>query len=554
MADQEDNEAKIAKALQLALHIVKPYTPGRDIRMFLTEVEYAIDATNLPWKLVLTVLHSRTDGRLQKWIHTHRSQLTNFTVTKHLILEHFGPTPLELTSAFQECRLEPGEDVRLYHDRFLNTLADLGIDASNALALHNYIQGLGELGAMVSMAKYTKIEDVRDAVVQLQGFMRHSSQPTSAHTVPQSPFTSLLSMGALLAQSQQFYSNAGTPPPTFAPSRPPGYISYAEPSSSPAQTFSGPVEGREPWKGKGTGYRSWGEGNGASHGYYGRGTPQQISGQHMYENRWQWATQPSQPLGWESQGFQGTQGRAYSSSGGGEDEVEAVRRELEEWKMRLAQQERHGDATNMVMMVPEVDTSVNSGGYHRYPSIPVYANEAQHPRNLGQLPTYDDFDMDGDGLRPRKAPPVGPRRAEDLGAIPLDVRLEMVQRLLGSRKYVVSIHELLALAGLPFQQKLVEGFNKCCMQDEQPPAAPQPTGARNPATTVHYMGDQQTAMCKQSINSGPFKVPGQAATNADVRKPLRRTSPPSPSSHCIRSPRPCRRSPVGGARWLRSRY
>lgn len=57
------------------------------------------------------------------------------------------------------------------------------------------------------------------------------------------------------------------------------------------------------------------------------------------------------------------------------------------------------------------------------------------------------------------------------------------------------------------------------MQDEQPPTAPQPTGSRTPATTVHYMGDQLTAMCKQSISSGPFKVPNQAATNANVRKP-----------------------------------
>lgn len=151
-----------------------------------------------------------------------------------------------------------------------------------------------------------------------------------------------------------------------------------------------------------TGSRGRGKARGTGHGRRGVAPAMGTMGEAhrnrlvahtLYEKIRQW-TQPSQPLGWGSrgfqgaQGFQGTQGRVYSSSGGVEDEVEAVRRELEELKMRLAQQERHGDATNMVMMVPKVDTSVNTGGYHQNQASPSTPTRRTVPATWGScLPT-----------------------------------------------------------------------------------------------------------------------------------------------------------------------
>ena len=54
------------ETLELWRSTVEDRPPHLDRQLFGT-LRYVIDATNLPWKLVLTVLHLRTDGRrLQK--------------------------------------------------------------------------------------------------------------------------------------------------------------------------------------------------------------------------------------------------------------------------------------------------------------------------------------------------------------------------------------------------------------------------------------------------------------------------------------------------------
>ena len=62
----------------------------------------------------------------------------------------------------------------------------------------------------------------------------------------------------------------------------------------------------------------------------------------------------------------------------------------------------------------------------------MYGNGATRPRNMTQLPTFDDQDMDETmNARPCRAPPVGPRQAEDVEvSISTDVPGELVQRLL----------------------------------------------------------------------------------------------------------------------------
>jgi hypothetical protein len=99
----------------------------------------------------------------------------------------------------------------------------------------------------------------------------------------------------------------------------------------------------------------------------------------------------------------------------------------------------------------------------------VFATEApavtsQRPRNLGQLPVYEDAAM-GEAAetarKPRRAPAVGARRADEL-PVPTDTAQDVLRRLFDSRKYSFSMHELLTLASPAFQQKMAEGFNKCC--------------------------------------------------------------------------------------------
>ena len=78
---------------------------------------------------------------------------------------------------------------------------------------------------------------------------------------------------------------------------------------------------------------------------------------------------------------------------------------------------------------------------------------SQRPRNMTDLPVYDDNLMTD--VRPKKAPNVGARRAEEtyiehpLG----DTTQSILRRIFDSRKMTVTLGELLTVASAPFQQK-----------------------------------------------------------------------------------------------------
>ena len=468
------------KGLTMALNMVKNYpSTTKDIKTFLAEMECAVEATQLPWKHVLLLLGAKTEGRVLKWVHANKPLLTDFPTLRQKMIEHFGPTPSELTAAFQECRLESGEDVRTFHDRFLSTLADLDIDTDNPLAMHNYIQGLGDLGAIVSLSKYRRIEDVRDAAIQLQGFLRRNSQGLP-----------LAGIGALMTQAGNHSSlqapakqHGGTGAPPYNKGRDQGR-SYSTSMGERNESAPGNGHERRPWGQSGASRTGWNEGAG------------------------------------------------YPRSGNTDrDQVEQMRRELESMKLQLMQQGRQGAATNMMMMLEDEDP------------ISVYGNNATRPRNMTQLPTFEDVDMGEEGAnpRPRRAPPVGPKRAEEVEtATTTDVPSEVVHRVLGSRKYVLSLHELLSLSNLGFQQRLADGFNKCCAasppsQTLNTPTAPRgnvphPQGVPMVPTPVHYSGQPFAASQPPPPPTRPptsrAAVPARPATPMRPRVTFADEAPP----------------------------
>ena len=195
----------------------------------------------------------------------------------------------------------PGRYVRTFHDRVLSTLADLDIDANTPLTLHNYIQGLGDLGAIVSLSQHRRIEDVRDAATELQGFLRRNSQE-----IP------LAGVGALRTQS----------------------------GSNVLPAAYGQHSGSAPWYGRSREQ----EGSGNQHRVF----APSATAPHDAAVRKPWQQSPTTRGSWNESAGQPKPGLHQNRE---RDQVEAMRRELEALKLQLMQQNRKGTSTYTILYV-----------------------------------------------------------------------------------------------------------------------------------------------------------------------------------------------------------
>lgn len=222
--NMESTYAARKEARENILNLVDSHTGAPDhkqVKSFIRSVKNAVAMSGVPWSMMPSLLVSKTEGSAQQWLDDNQHLFIDFDVFKRLMMEKFGPSQADLTNAFETCSLEPGEDIRHYHHRFVTLVADLDIDPNHALAIQHYIHGLGEVGALVSITKHRDLESILETVTNLQGFMRRHP-----NTAP------MASVGALLAHAglHSSYSNAAHPA-TPAPA----HTLY----SSPAHASSG---------------------------------------------------------------------------------------------------------------------------------------------------------------------------------------------------------------------------------------------------------------------------------------------------------------------------
>ena len=470
------------KAFSTAMTLVKSFPKDNpDIRAYCSDLRAAQAVCNLSWPLLLNVIQARLTERPRTWFESHKGAIHSVDHLEEQLRKQFGQSISELANQFSTIHLQEGEDVRTYHERFLQTIYDLEMDQNNAIAVDAYINGLGELGLMATSC--TTIEEAKDKATHTQCYQRRMLNRTTG--TPAGPSN----------QGQSFLGNLAA---TFS--------TKPQPYQQAARTnYSGPkpsMDGSRPWEGNRQGnwnYPNQGQQWNGDSIRGGSNVPNNGSMRSgsaagpAHKPPWQ---QPSQHP-WNGGGRGGPNRDDYTArenarlattfaddGPGGAGDVESLRRELEQLKVHNAQLRQRGPGgpgsgpnqqptrSHMMHLIEEeeiqpdykpiTDIYVNQGPFS---VMNMGAAAAQRPRNFDQLPTYADEPM-MEAPRVRRAAPAGPTRADAMPAAA--GTSDLSRKIMEGRKYIVSIKDILTVASRDFQEKVAKEFNSCCTVNQAP--------------------------------------------------------------------------------------
>ena len=518
------------QAMTHALKLVSIYPSEiHDIRSFIADIESAQVECGLDWDGMLGVVQRRLHGPARNWFDNTKFELTTFDIFASRFKQQFGRTAAELIAVLNRMTMHPEEDVRVYSDRFLSCMNEIGLRDDDPMVLESYLRGLG------SHSFYARITPGVDSVTKAQAI------------AIQNQATLRLTGGSFI----------GAQPHWPAANRHLGRQQDRRyPAASPEDGYDGSFRNsRNQWDDPRPSYRSqpvrWAnepqryqpppaqpsshapplrqyQGNPPSVPPTSGGPPRQAPLVHPWGNRSETTNNPPHNVG------------RPSAPPPSQNTMDALARQMEELKIKMNRQAPGNQGYDPPMRTHMMQ--VQDGGS---PSSVYAVPSATRPRNLEQLPTFDDVAMTENRAPPtvRKAPAVGPRRAEE---VPSLAAIDQAKKLLESRKYIVSFKDMIMTGNNQFHRTVANEFNRLVAVSEQQQASNSVnhTTSATPNVTprkVHF-GSSMTAPPSQPPRSNrndlalavsAAEKPGMVEIEVYVNKHPVRAFIDTGAEHCV---------------------
>jgi len=484
------------RAMKHALQLVSIYpTNIQDIRSFLTDIASAMHISDIDWNGMLEVIQRRLEGVSRLWFNNHKKDLTSLAVFTSRFQQQFGRSASELIGHLTRMTMRDNEDIRAFSDRFLSCMHECDLTDDDPMVLESFLKGIGHHSTFVRLQRPRTVtqaieiaREVQDAIhitgghfpfqpVRFENTGRNNSRSHGGDDITQA--RTGYSSGNNF-RGEQFHDQK--PPYQYqGQQRPSGRWQPQE--NSTLQVPPPAAQQHQPYQGR----------------------PQGVQQQQNNRGdiRHPWANRNE-----GTQGQQQNQGRQPSSTlPPSQNTIDALTRQMEDLRIKIHQAQQasgnNGQTSNtrahMMQQVPTED----------FPR--VYANEpsAQRPRNIGQLPTFADEPMAETIARPRRAPAVGPRRADDTGVAAAPTSsTDMTRKMMESKKYLMSFKDLVIHGNAQVHQTLANEFNRFVSMSQQQQLS---------GSAVNVVGSSQSASTPAHHRRVHFSpVPTQLSTPSDT--------------------------------------
>lgn len=494
------------KLKQAAWTVGKFDGKAEDVRSYLLDLQH-LKGMNLSWVDITIILKKTLEGSARKWFNYHYDMISSLDELCTEIEKNFSIDPSEAAQLLSTMSIKPQEHIREFTDRFTDLVDRAGLARDHVMVRQHFLRALHPYTDS-SMVHLQTLEEMKHAAITLKS-MR----------VPPGSFGSPL---PLFSGDRPDRGPRQDRPPrkdTAYPDRwdrggppheatPPTWNRQGNPTQAPPQTRSDRPTGWQqtgihPWRDR-QAQGPQGPQAGGNPGGPSRPTGNQLQTdlETLTKQMDDLKLRLAQPSGPRAHVMQVCDHQATCTDSGAPVSEDV----FEQYKALalMAQRIRETVGTDLDdesntwnepsqptpaahMMHVWDDTPDMAHEYFNAPEgvYPAYANpprrsadgpppgqpNAQRPRNIHDLGTYDEPMAEAAPLRPQRAPLAGSRRAAPLE--PQAAGPDLIDKILESKKITVSQAELMKVArnGPEWLQRLSGAYNRI---------------AEDPGTPVHF--------------------------------------------------------------------